>query len=198
MPDLRAQLRRNRRKLSPEDRQNKSLQILTHLRRYLPFVRSDSLGLYAATPEEVDTAPLLSLAHDMGKEIYLPVLNQSRLRKDPMLFARYLPDATRLKKNRFGIAEPDVPIGECVRAAKLHLLCIPMVGFNQTCDRIGMGAGCYDRALGIRSFRKPHLAGLAFACQKADFEPATHDVPMDAVITEEGVLRRVRSERRRL
>ena len=195
MSDLRKQLRGKRQKLSSEDRQKKSLRILTHLTRYLPFVRGHSLGLYASTPEEVDTAPLLSLAHGMEKAIYLPVVNQSGFRKDPMLFARYLPDVTRLKQNRFGILEPDVPIGECIRAAELPLLCIPMVGFNQTCDRIGMGAGYYDRSLAIRGFRKPHLVGLAFVCQKANFEPATHDVPMNAVITEEGVLLRVKSGR---
>ncbi len=196
MTDLRSQLRTKRQSLSSDDRQEKSLAIASNLSRYLPFIRTPSLGLYHSMNEEVNTEPLLTFASEQNKDIFLPVINDSNLRKDAMLFARYIPGVTRIRKNRFGIAEPDAGIGECIRASELPFLCVPMVGFNRHCDRIGMGAGYYDRALDAGSFRKPHLVGLAFACQVAVFEPAAHDVPMDAVITEEGTLLKTKSGQR--
>ena len=118
----------------------------------------------------------------------LPVVNNSEIRSDAMLFARFIPETTPMKNNRYGIPEPDVPIDECLRSDELSFICVPMVGFNQRCDRIGMGAGYYDRTLENRGTVKPHLVGLAFACQEAEFEAASHDVPMDTVVTEDGVL----------
>jgi len=190
MTDLRTQLRKQRQSLSREDRQQKSEAIAAHLSRYLPFVRSDTLGIYQSLDEEVDTTHLIDVAIANKKAIYLPIVNESKIRGDALLFARYVPGQTRMKKNRYGILEPDVGVGECSRAAELALICVPMVGFNKRCDRIGMGAGYYDRALETNGVRKTHLVGLAFACQKAEFEAAPHDVPMNAVATEDGMLLR--------
>lgn len=196
MSDLRSELRSNRKALSVEERRDKSLAILTHLSRYLPFVKTASLAIYSSTSEEVDTSALLDYLVDTSKDIYLPVVNQSRIRAASMLFARYLPGKTRVRKNRFGIIEPECPIGECVQATDLPFLVVPMVGFNRQCDRIGMGGGYYDRALAGGVIRQPHLVGLAFACQEAKFDANAHDVPMDAVVTEEGILLRSKSEPR--
>ena len=54
--------------------------------------------------------------------------------------------------------------------------------------RLGYGGGYYDRTLA--SLRKtPRLIGFAFAAQELDFIPREpHDVPLDAVVTEQGVL----------
>ena len=193
MNDLRTQLRERRQALSSEDRQKKSLAMSEHLTRYLPFVRTDTVALYYSTPEEVDTTGLIMTAAEQGKTIYLPVVNTSQIRSDAMLFARFIPETTPMKNNRYGIPEPDVPIDECLRSDELPFICVPMVGFNQRCDRIGMGAGYYDRTLENRGTVKLHLVGLAFACQEAEFEAASHDVPMDAVVTEDGVLEGVKS-----
>ncbi|MBO6558250.1 MAG: 5-formyltetrahydrofolate cyclo-ligase [Pseudomonadales bacterium] len=193
MTDLRSQLRERRQALSFEDRRRKSLAISEHLNHYLPFVRTDNVALYYSTPEEVDTTGLIMTAAEQGKTIYLPVVNTSEIRSDAMLFARFDPGTTGMKKNRYGIPEPDVAVDECLRSDELSFICVPMVGFNQRCDRIGMGAGYYDRALENNGVRKPHLVGLAFRCQNAEFEPAPHDVPMDAVVTEDGVLKGVKS-----
>lgn len=190
MTDLRTQLRTRRQSLSFEDRQQKSEAITAHLSRYLPFVRTDSLGIYRSLDEEVDTTFLIGIALERNKAVYLPIVNQSKIRDDALLFARYVPGQTRMKKNQYGILEPDVGIGECSRATELPFICVPMVGFNKDCDRMGMGAGYYDRALETPGVRKTHLVGLAFACQQAEFEAAPHDVPMNAVATEDGMISR--------
>ena len=70
---------------------------------------------------------------------------------------------------------------------------MPMVGFDLAGHRLGMGGGYYDRALAVRRIRqrwtRPWLLGLGFATQCVDAIPAErHDVPLDAVLTEHGLI----------
>jgi 5-formyltetrahydrofolate cyclo-ligase len=56
-----------------------------------------------------------------------------------------------------------------------------------------MGAGYYDRAFAYRRWRQtwrgPKLIGVAYAFQRIDrIEAAAHDVLLDAIATDEGVL----------
>lgn len=95
-----------------------------------------------------------------------------------------------MRKNRFSIDEPEHRTGTCVRGTTLDMVCVPLVGFNEQCDRLGMGAGYYDRAFAVRGVKKTRLIGLGFNCQQAEFDAAAHDVPMDAIITETGIIAR--------
>ena len=185
---LRQDLRNRRQRLEQADRLSRSLDITRHLSRHLPFVRARRIALYMSTPEEVDTESIIEMSRQMGKELFLPVVNTVTFRPLPLLFAPFDPDLSRLKKNRYGILEPDTPVGKALRGTELPLVCVPMVGFNRQGDRIGMGGGYYDRAFAGRGNRKTHLVGLAFACQEAEFPPEPHDIPMSVIITENGVL----------
>ena len=60
--------------------------------------------------------------------------------------------------------------------------------------RLGTGGGFYDRAFAFRAVRRswhaPRLVGLAYAFQQLEhIGAAAHDVPLDAVVTEEGIIR---------
>jgi 5-formyltetrahydrofolate cyclo-ligase len=140
--------------------------------------------------EEVDTSPVVELALLLHKLIYLPVVNTEVWQKQSMMFAPYSPGKTLLQENRFGIKEPAVSRGSYIRGINIEIVCVPIVGFNDHCDRIGMGGGYYDKAFDRARFQRSHLVGLAFEGQQAKFEPARHDVPMQAVITEKRVIKR--------
>ena len=162
-----------------------------HLSRYLHWQRARRVAMYYATPEEADTESLITLSAEAGKDVYLPVINTCRWRQGSLLFQRFDPDITPLRKNRFGIPEPVYRPGMLpVQGTELDLVCVPLVGFTDNCDRIGMGAGYYDRAFSRRTWRRTHLLGVAFDCQRASFEPAAHDVPLHAVLTESGIITR--------
>ncbi len=154
----------------------------------LQFQRASHIAFYLATPEEVDTSFALELSHDLGKHLYLPVINNSSWRKSPLLFEPYIPGETLLKNNRYGILEPAHRSGGGCPGKKMDLVCAPLVGFSAACDRIGMGAGFYDRTFAATElvWKKVYLVGLAFACQESKFEPDSHDIPMDAIVTESG------------
>ena len=192
LSELRKSLRSARRALPRSVREEKSHKIARNLARYLPFRRCNRLAIYLPIPEEVDTWPMIELAGRLNKPIYLPVINTRVWRKQPMMFGLFSPGVTPLRENRFGISEPGIPPGTCIRGTDIDFVCVPVVGFNENCDRIGMGGGYYDKTFREQGFRPSRLVGLAYETQLVDFQPAKHDVPMQAVITEERVLERLK------
>ena len=164
---------------------------------HLPQLRCGAaVGMYAHFGSEVPSTGLRALALRRGCRLYLPTISN---------FERYTMDFRRdfgrpMPRNRLGIGEPHgTPV---LDVRQLDLVVIPMVGFDAAGFRIGNGAGYYDRLLGARvperlsSVRlgraalppRPLLVGVAFECQRlAKIEPAAHDVPLDAVISEQGL-----------
>ena len=103
-------------------------------------------------------------------------------------FAPVTPDS-RFVLNRFGIPEPLAPSRSLIDARQLDLILMPLVGFDQQGNRLGMGGGFYDRTLAFMHHRKawhrPKLVGLAHALQQVDsLEPSSWDVPLDGVATD--------------
>jgi 5-formyltetrahydrofolate cyclo-ligase len=103
-------------------------------------------------------------------------------------------DATRhWVTNRFGI--PENATFQAIRARQLDLLFVPLIGFDDAGYRIGMGGGFYDASLAYlrrhHAWRKPYLVGVAFECQHiaGKLPHDAWDVPLDAVLTEQGLHR---------
>jgi 5,10-methenyltetrahydrofolate synthetase len=66
------------------------------------------------------------------------------------------------------------------------LLFVPCLGFGSGGYRLGYGGGFYDRTLAALQ-PKPVTVGLAYAhAHLPSFEPEPHDVPLAAILTEEG------------
>ncbi len=112
----------------------------------------------------------------------LPVLHEDqRLR-----FAPWRP-GDALAANRYGIPEPDVATTSLLDAAAMQFVAVPLVGFDASGQRLGMGGGWYDRTFAFRHDvpAPPWLAGVAFSTQRIDaLAPQTWDVRMDAICTE--------------
>jgi 5-formyltetrahydrofolate cyclo-ligase len=147
------------------------------------------IGLYLSMPEELDTAPLLALAQRRGCTISLPRVvskRQGRMRFHDLVAG--------VRRGAFGILEPG---GTRYRPARsLDLVFVPLVGFDPQGNRMGMGRGFYDICFAhrrlLRYWRRPMLVGLAYEAQCVPVLPvSTHDVPMDAIVTESS-LRRIR------
>ena len=72
------------------------------------------------------------------------------------------------------------------------MVLLPVLGFDRHGTRLGTGAGYYDRMFAFRrhrhSWHRPLLVGIAFQCQQLPLiERSSHDVPLDAVVTEDGI-----------
>ena len=91
------------------------------------------------------------------------------------------------RTNRYGIIESSDPRQRGLNS--LDALLIPLVGFDARGNRLGMGAGFYDRALAKRLGRRPLAIGVAFGCQQVDSLPVDPwDQPLDYVVTDAGVI----------
>jgi 5-formyltetrahydrofolate cyclo-ligase len=188
---LRASLRAGRRAVSAAERARAARRVARHADHALNLSPGRRIGIYAATREELDTSCLIALALRRGCLVYLPRID-GRPRMRAMRFAQLTQQLTQRRSfNRFGIAEPEGPLLAGTRL--LDVVFLPLVGFDRRGMRLGMGAGYYDRAFAfmrLRSvWRAPLLVGIGYASQEVDrIVSAAHDVPLDLVITERGVI----------
>lgn len=187
---LRRELRARRQALSRTQQRHASEKLLRQLAHHPLFRRSQHIALYLASDGEIDPSALLRQAQQQGKYCYLPVVDGwPSLR---MRFQRLLPNQ-RWTINRFGIREPHSNHRLQVEPWRLDLVLMPLVGFDQTGNRLGMGGGFYDRAFAYRRRRqrwvRPTLLGLAHACQEVPMLPyASWDIPLDGIATDQQVI----------
>ena len=185
---LRSELRSQRRALAPPFRERAALLVAHHVDREFHLRPGLKIAAYASMREELDTAPLIALARRRGCRIFLPRISR---RTGRIRFVESLAGG-RERINHLGIVEPH---GSMALSARwLDLVITPLVGFDQRGVRLGMGGGYYDRTFAFRnihsSWRRPRLIGVAYALQQLpSIEAAAHDVRLDAVVTEQGVVR---------
>jgi 5-formyltetrahydrofolate cyclo-ligase len=182
---LRRELRAARRRVGAQARRD-AAQAAARVLESTGWLRPGRrLAGYLAMPEEFDCALVLETARRHGTQVYVPRIARSR--RPAMRFA---PLAPPLRRNRYGLLEPDSP--HTLHGSWLHIVLVPLVGFDARGARLGMGAGFYDRALEFRrrrtAWRGPKLIGLAFDLQRVESIPcAGWDVRLDGVLTESGL-----------
>ncbi len=185
LKSLRRQLRAQRSALGIEQRAAAQQLIHDRVVTLALFRQARHIAGYLADRGELDPATILETALELGKSVYLPVLNE---RGQPMCFAPYRPGEA-LIPNRLGIPEPAVAPEQLIRPRQLDLVLTPLVGFDATGQRLGMGGGYYDRSFAFLSGperpERPRLLGLAYELQKLPRLPSRPwDIPLDAVVTE--------------
>lgn len=129
---------------------------------------------------EIDPRPLMQRCARLGLRLALPV-TAPRGEAYPMVFRAWDAKAP-LSPGSFGVPEPDPSAPILVP----DLVLVPLVGVDATGNRLGYGAGQYDRTLASLRMQKPVLAlGLAWSVQETEALPAeAHDQPLDALVTE--------------
>lgn len=179
-------MRARRRALSAREHDRRSAALCRRLLSEPIFVRARRFAAYLSNDGEPDLGFLLERSARIGKRAYLPAIHGENL--------WFLPwsSSTSMVENRFGIAEPSCHPDERLRPFSLDLVLVPLVAFDASGSRLGMGGGYYDRSfayLNHRShWRRPRLIGVAFEFQRADEIPSTHwDVRLDGVMTERGL-----------
>ena len=184
--ELRQTLRQARRSLDRQARAEKEAAILRALTRHPRLKRLRHLALYWPSDGEVDLRLFQGLKKP-AQHSYLPVLARgSRLHFAPWTAS------SSLRLNRFGIPEPRIHPREYLRPSQLDAVLMPLVGFDEQGNRLGMGGGFYDRSFAFRHarrrWRKPLLIGVAFELQRcAPLPAAAWDVPLDGIVTEHGL-----------
>jgi 5,10-methenyltetrahydrofolate synthetase len=175
---LRRQLQVERESLM--DRLQRAEHLQEVLRVWLVSRPETTIGAYWPIKGEFDALPALYrwAEADPERRIGLPVVNRETRQ---MKFHVWYPGCP-MEEDAYGIPKP-----KDTEAFEPQLLLVPCVGFGPRGVRLGYGGGFYDRTLATLQPR-PYTAGLAYArAYVPSLEPEPHDVPLDAVLTEDGV-----------
>ncbi len=175
---LRRQLQAERQSLV--DRHQRSMYLQEVLRVWLAPRKDVAIGAYWPIKGEFDALPALfrwTEADDM-RIIGLPVVDKH---SKQLRFHSWFPGC-EMEEDAYGIPKPkDTP------AFEPTLLLVPCVGYGPNGIRLGYGGGFYDRTLATLHPR-PFTVGLAYSHGFVPWlKPEPHDVPLDAILNEEGV-----------
>ena len=82
-------------------------------------------------------------------------------------------------------------ITNCITHQNIDIILMPLVAFDTNGNRIGSGAGYYDRTFSFlrdKNRASPYLIGLAFELQKiSQIVADPWDVPLNLIVTEKKV-----------
>ncbi|MCT4654582.1 MAG: 5-formyltetrahydrofolate cyclo-ligase [Cohaesibacter sp.] len=189
---LRAESLAKRDRQSEQDRQLWSQQAAAHLLSHLAIlpqtpqlphgIQGATVSLFWPIRSEIDSLLAAGALRQQGCQIALPVV----LSKTDLEFRLWREDDPLVAAG-YGSKGPaqtaPVVLPDC--------LVMPLAAFDNERNRMGYGAGFYDRYIGrqVKSEKKPLLIGLAFECQKLDKVPVgRYDQPLDWIVTEAGIL----------
>ena len=185
---LRQQMQTQRAALDIASLESSSKAVLDHLASELNGKRC--IAGYLAIRGELPVDATLRHARTCGTDTAVPVIKDQS-----MLFVR-IDDDTTFIRNRFGIKEP-ADCKNLVSPQEMDLVLVPLVAFDATGNRLGMGGGFYDRTFELIETR-PTLVGVAHSFQEvAELQAMPWDVPLNSVITELGQATRIHPRNKR-
>ena len=182
---LRDQLLQDRLQMS--DRAQKLEHLQRVMRIWLVGREDVVIGAYWPIKGEFDPLPALHrwkedgelLEEPLRRRIGLPVVDPQT---KTLSFHVWYPGCP-MQEDAYNIPKPK-DTEEIVPT----LLFVPCLGYAPGGYRLGYGGGFYDRTLAQLS-PKPFTVGLGFAQGYLDdFTPEEHDVPLDALLNENGVV----------
>ena len=180
--EIRKIFRDKRAKISDKQRKLKNREIVKNFYANISIKPRSIIAGYIPIGSEVDISLLLEMYEEDGHTLCLPCVDE----KDaPMVFRKYRRGINLVTNKALKIKEPP----EHFQEVTPNLIITPLVAFDSSGSRLGMGAGYYDRTFDyLNGFNDFIAVGVAYACQQTEYikrEP--HDFKMDAIVTEEKV-----------
>jgi len=178
---LRKTIRQRRNALSDTEQVEAGLELTNNLTRHNKIQQASRIAIYLSNDGELSTDTFIDWCWKNNKKVYLPVVHPFSLGN--LLFLRYQA-GTQLINNRYGILEPELDVTKVCPLAELDVICTPLVAFDTTGARLGMGGGFYDRSLAHWQQTKLYPLGLAHNCQLVESVPVeSWDVPLPEIMT---------------
>ena len=140
-----------------------------------------TVASYVPQRGEADPSPLARAAVEAGCAIVLPHVTD---RATPLRFLAWDTEAA-LVSGPFGLHQP----AESADERRPDIILTPLVAFDAALNRLGQGAGHYDRA--FAAFPDAWRVGVAWSMQAVETLPADPwDMPLHAIATERGWITR--------
>ncbi len=174
-------------RLQMPDRQQRSALLQDVLRIWLVGRPDTVIGAYWPIKGEFDPLPALHRWKEDGelidqpqpRRIGLPVVDKVH---KTMVFHAWYPGCL-MEEDAYGIPKP-----KDTEVIVPTLMFISCVGYGPGGYRLGYGGGFYDRTLSILQ-PCPFTVGLGYTQgYLPDFESQSHDIPLDAILNENGAV----------
>ncbi len=182
---IRRQVRTNRTNIPSATRQ-KAESSLTHQLKENPlFKTSKRIACFLSFDGEIGTQTIISESLSLGKQVYLPKLRP--FKPNRLWFMPYTAESA-MSNNRFNIPEVDLLPNHAIALSSIDLVLLPLVAFDSSGNRLGMGGGFYDATFAHlrKCAQRPKFIGLAYQQQRVEPLPSDPwDLPLDGVCTEQ-------------
>ena len=181
---------------SEEYRNSASVTIALNALALPEMKKATTVLLYCSVGKEPSTLALITKLIEAGKKVCLPRCTNfgadgSRVSDECTMEARRITTLDHLEAGAYGIPAPIAEDKVCpvVKPTRIDLIVLPCVACDANCNRLGHGAGYYDR----------YLEKVRGDCYKAalcydslimeDIPMEDHDMVVNAVITEKAIYR---------
>lgn len=175
---------------SEKQRRGWSSRIVEYVTALPVWINSNTVLAFLSMDGEIDTTGIIEKALSEQKTVAIP-----RMYGDEIRFHRIKSLAGPWEVHRYGIREPaeSSPIvNPCAESSGNVIVITPGLCFDSKGRRLGFGRGYYDRLLNrCRTKNSGNVFSVAvcFSLQLIERVPAdTHDCPVDAIVTENGVI----------
>ena len=181
---LRSLILQERNKLSQHERLNAEQSVLAQLKEMPQFAEAKNVFCYVSFRSEIPTKQIIDYCLQQGKKVYIPVCVEET---KEMIIAELHAD-TELTISGYGLSEPSLSSIFFGDREMLDIALIPGAVFDKSGYRIGYGAGYYDKFF-AHTKKCIDKAALAYSIQLVDQVPTdSHDIPVDCIVTENGVI----------
>ncbi len=170
---------KKRESLSETVRLEKSDKIFDRLIKMPAIRKAKRVMVYVSFREEVDTKRIIEYLWEQGIEVAVPISDPDTKQLSLSLLRSF----DDLTVGHYGVMEPVAAAIEPVDPKTIDIVVVPGVAFDRTGNRIGYGAGYYDRFLS--QIPKVTTVAVAYAEQVLPQIPAdAYDQKIELIVTD--------------
>nr|WP_327083400.1 5-formyltetrahydrofolate cyclo-ligase [Mycobacteroides chelonae] len=182
---LRQQIVQARRAMSPTDREKQNAALAAHVAAAASGL--SVVAAYLPVGSEPGTVEMLDALATRGVQVLLPVARHDAMGTPTSLnWGQYRPG--ELMDAPFGLREPAPPVFGPAALADAKLVFVPALAVDRRGNRLGRGAGFYDRSLRFAAASVALIAPLYVGEILDDIPAGPHDVPVTQALTADGLV----------
>ena len=161
---------------------SKSCSLVAHLLNWPVYQSAKTVMMFLSMPDEPQMVEAVKVALEQGKRVCIPSMRETPGIMDAALI-RNLDD---LIVGQYDLLVPNPATLTILDPSELDLIVVPGVAFDRNGNRMGMGAGFYDRFL--LKATKAELIGAVWSNHILEQIPVDiHDRQVNYLLTEEGI-----------
>ncbi len=180
---LRTTLLLKRRQLQPEIIMSQSDNMAEHLYAWPYYQQAKVIMLFLSMRDEPQMMKIIEHAWRHGKTVCVPHMRD----EFGVMDAAIIHDMDQLVRGRLNLLVPDPTVLQIIDPKCIDVIVVPAVAYDLAGNRLGMGAGYYDRF--IPKALQAILIGAIWSSQIMDHIPCDpYDQPVHYLLKEDGII----------